>query len=83
MAEKIITSISNLIEFLRDDISDYDEDIWFRGQSDFNWKLEPGIFRCSQKMSESSLLTRFKQSAAMLTNSFPKSDFDWLFLMQH
>ncbi|KFF02234.1 FRG domain-containing protein [Flavobacterium hydatis] len=83
MAEKIISNISNLVEFLRDDISNYDEDVWFRGQSDFNWKLEPGIFRCSQKMSESSLLTRFKQSAAMLTNSFPKSDFDWLFLMQH
>jgi len=81
--KKEISKISNLIDFLNEDISDYKEDIWFRGQSDFSWTLSPGLLRFEQKTSEGNLLTRFKQSAAMLINSIPKNDFDWLFLMQH
>jgi len=81
--EKEIKKISDLIEFLNEDISDYDEDVWFRGQSEYTWKLAPGLMRFSQGISEGTLLTRFKQSASMLVNNSPKNDFDWLFLMQH
>lgn len=34
-------------------------------------------------MSESTLLARFKQSAAMLISRRPENEFDWIFLMQH
>lgn len=78
-----IKSISNLITFLKKQRKKFDEDMWFRGQSDIDWTLSPGILRLSKNTSESSLLTRFKQSAAMLINKSTKDDFDWLFLMQH
>ena len=81
--EKEITSIGSLIENLNEDIGDYDEDVWFRGEACFDWKLLPGIFRSEKKISEEILLTRFRQSASMLIDTSPKSDFDWMFLMQH
>ncbi|BFO67051.1 FRG domain-containing protein [Chryseobacterium sp. KCF3-3] len=81
--EKEVNSLSELITILRDDIGTYIEDVWFRGQSNFDWQLMPGIFRYSTDISETSLLTRFKQSASLLIDTSPKDDFDWLFLMQH
>lgn len=81
--EKEIKSVGDLIEILKTDYSDFSEDIWYRGQSDFDWKLSPGLVRLTEPPSEGALLTRFKQSAAMLTDGSPKNDFDWLFLMQH
>lgn len=47
------------------------------------WKLLPGLLRQVNKMSEASLLARFKQSAALLTVAKPANSFDWVFLMQH
>jgi hypothetical protein len=83
MKEKEIKSISDLIECLNIDILGYEEDVWYRGHSDFLWNLSPGLLRFNQSITEGTLLTRFKQSAAMLIDSSPKNDFDWLFLMQH
>lgn len=83
MIEKRINNLSELIQNLFEDIGDYDEDVWYRGQCDSNWNLSPGLFRYNEGPSESTLLTRFKQSAALLIDTFPKDDFDWLFLMQH
>jgi hypothetical protein len=80
---KEINSITELIQILREDIGDYTEDIWFRGQSHIDWKLSPGLFRYETAVSETSLLTRFKQSASLLIHTSPKDDFDWMFLMQH
>lgn len=81
--EKTISSIGELIEILKTDYSSYAEDLWYRGQSNFDWKLSPGLIRLTEAPSEGTLLTRFKQSAGMLINVSPKDDFDWLFLMQH
>lgn len=81
--QKEITNISSLIDLLSKDISNYEEDVWFRGHSEFIWSLSPGLLRFNQSITEGTLLTRFKQSAAMLIDTSPKSDFDWLFLMQH
>lgn len=80
--EKVITSIGSLIDILKEDIGNYDEDIWFRGEACFDWKLLPGLYR-NNNLSEEILLTRFKQSASMLINTNPNNNFDWLFLMQH
>jgi len=80
---KEINSISDLIDILKTDFEGFNEDIWFRGQSNYKWNLSPGLMRLSEAPSEGTLLTRFKQSAGMLINASPKDDFDWLFLMQH
>lgn len=83
MPESIVTSVPELIGALERDYKDYKGAIWFRGQSCKDWKLEPGYLRLQQAPSESTLLKRFKQSAAMLLDRDPKDSFDWLFLMQH
>ena len=58
-------------------------DLWFRGQSMYDWPLTPGLFRLEGQVSESTLLLRFKQSAAQLIATAPKESYDWMFLMQH
>lgn len=78
-----IKTIGELLLILKGITSSFDEDIWFRGQSNFSWGLSPGLLRLAAPSSESSLLSRFKQSAAMLIKDSTKDNFDWLFLMQH
>lgn len=57
--------------------------LWFRGHANSGWKLVPSLLRSAMKVSEASLLARFKQSAAMLATKSPSNSFDWIFLMQH
>jgi len=78
-----VNSIPELIAALERDHKDYMGAIWFRGQASKSWALLPGYLRLSNAPSESTLLKRFKQSAAMLLDRDPKDTFDWLFLMQH
>lgn len=63
---KTINSIGDLINILKIDFEGFNEDVWFRGQSNFDWKLSPGLIRLKNAPSEGTLLTRFKQSASML-----------------
>jgi FRG domain len=83
MIESEITSIPELIVALERDNANYSGAVWYRGQADCNWRLAPGYLRLGNPPSESTLLKRFKQSAAMLLDRDPKDSFDWLFLMQH
>lgn len=83
MLESEISSVPELIGALERDHKDYKGAIWFRGQALKTWKLAPGYLRFKNAPSESTLLKRFKQSAAMLLERDPKDSFDWLFLMQH
>lgn len=83
MVESTITSIPDLISALGRDQENYKGSIWFRGHADKSWKLSPGYLRLKEPPSESTLLKRFKQSAAMLLDRDPKDSFDWLFLLQH
>ncbi|WP_455270913.1 FRG domain-containing protein [Rhizobium herbae] len=78
-----ITSVGELIEIIRAAKAAQPKAIWFRGQADSSWKLLPGLLRQENRISESTLLSRFKQSAAMLASNRPTSTFDWIFLMQH
>lgn len=57
--------------------------MWFRGHADCSWKLLPGFLRNSAGISETTLLNKFRQSAAMLADNRPENSFDWTFLMQH
>lgn len=83
MIEKEISSIQDLLIELANDNEDYSGAIWYRGQADVAWNLIPGYLRLAAAPSESTLIKKFKQSAAMLLNNTPKESFDWLFLMQH
>ena len=83
MIEKEIRSIQDLLQVLNDDNENYQGAIWYRGQADKHWALMPGYLRLERPPSESTLLKRFKQSAAMLVQNTPSQSFDWLFLMQH
>lgn len=83
METRQIQSIQDLIEALEADTAAYEGSTWYRGQADANWKLVPGYYRLNAPPPESSLVKKFKQSAAMLTQATPKDSFDWLFLMQH
>ncbi len=83
MNEVVIQSISDFLEFRSKEADDGTLVHWYRGQSNSGWSLVPGYFRREMRLSESTLMARFKQSAAMLTELEPKSDFDWLFVMQH
>lgn len=69
-----INSISKLLTHLKKEAKKCKEDIWFRGQSDYSWGLSPGILRVTNSVSEGSLLSRFKQSAAMLLQNKSSDD---------
>lgn len=60
--------------------------IWWRGQNDFKWKLEPSLFRDEFKdYSEKSGTQRFMhkaQSRHLLVPPISEKQ-NWLFLMQH
>jgi hypothetical protein len=57
---------------------------WFRGHRCQEWKLQPSIFRDPFQLShESTLSSRFRQNAAQFLPQIPKTEWDWLFLMQH
>ena len=78
-----INSIQDLLAELEKLHDDQGHQIWYRGQASSEWALTPYFLRLDGRQSESTLLKRFKQSAAMLIDTAPKQSFDWLFLMQH
>lgn len=83
MSEDTISNIGDLINCIRSAKEKSSKSLWFRGQRDASWSLLPGLLRKECRISEGSLLSRFKQSAAMLVGARPANEFDWIFLMQH
>lgn len=81
--ERQITSVSDFLNAIRKERAAKPGTIWFRGHSDATWKLLPGFMRSASDTSETTLLNRFRQSAAMLADRRPATSFDWTFLMQH
>jgi|SRR5579859_810529 len=83
MIERRIGSVSEFLEAIQADQDANPGTIWFRGHADASWQLLPGFMRSTTDTSETTLLNRFRQSAAMLADTRPASFFDWTFLMQH
>ena len=82
--DKQVSSIAELIACLRSDLDSYGGPVWFRGHRDATWHLEPKLLRAgSSGEREIHLLNRFKQHASLLLEKQPRTEFDWLFLMQH
>ncbi|APP82000.1 FRG domain-containing protein [Xanthomonas hortorum] len=83
ITERHISSVSDFLVAIREDREMRSGTIWFRGHSDAAWRLLPGFMRSASDTSETTLLNRFRQSAAMLADGRPATSFDWTFLMQH
>jgi hypothetical protein len=58
---------------------------WFRGHADKAWSLKPSIFRHKDLIElERDINRDFKlYSRLYLEQTYPKDEFEWLFLMQH
>lgn len=82
-ADRQITGIGDLVERLRGDLAGYAGPVWFRGQGDSAWRLEPKLLRGAAGLSETHFINRFKQHASFLLEKSPTDEFGWLFLMQH
>ena len=83
--DKVINSVAELINNLKNDISSYRDHIWFRGQAKKDWKLVPTLGR-KKKFSpekENYLIKRFRQNATRLVSYTHRSKWDWLLTMQH
>jgi len=81
---KKIKTVSDLIKHLRADVDSTRGPVWFRGHSDAKWPLLPSYDRLTSPPLETVLLNRFRQDANLLvSNEKPRTDFDWMFLMQH
>jgi hypothetical protein len=63
---------------------------WFRGHADARWKLTPGLYRYApatgigaEHYNERELLDAFRLRARRYLEFVPRTDWEWLFLMQH
>ena len=57
--------------------------VWFRGQANHKWHLEPSLSRRRLVESELMLIKQFKQNAFQFLAIPPQSESEWIFLMQH
>lgn len=78
-----VKSVSELIKKLKVHSEFYHGPIWYRGQSKKEFKLVPSLYRRESRISEMTLIKKFKQNATLLMNNHSSNDFDWLFIMQH
>lgn len=83
MKDRTIKSLTELLAALRLDLKDQTDPVWYRGHGEQNWKLVPGFHRLKKATSENDLINKFRQNANLLVEQSPKTDFDWLFVMQH
>lgn len=78
-----ITSIGDLLDLLTNERSKNGAlPIWFRGQTNYDWNLQPKNLRDVSR-PEWDIIGRFRQNATLLVERAPANDFDWLFLIQH
>ncbi len=81
--DREVNSVSQLLKYLEKDAND-NQFYWFRGQGNAEWKLLPCIARNKDVVkAEASLIARFQQNATLLINPPPKTEWDWLTIMQH
>lgn len=81
-----ITNITSLIKVVMSINNKYSGQIWWRGQSDNNWKLEPSLFRSDyREYDEKSGIDRFIQKSQSRYSKTPphQEQHSWLFLMRH
>jgi len=78
--------ITTLEQFIREvrGVSDAWDDVWFRGQEDADWKLQPKLHRYRRRIDEDEIRLEFqRQGRQMPGGSVPGNKWEWYFLMQH
>lgn len=80
--DRIVKSISELVNYLSEDTKDTSGPIWYRGHAIKDWELSPLLIR-EEFDSEINLLKRFKQDATLFLNPKPTVQYEWLFIMRH
>lgn len=81
--EKTVRTIGELVDALRGKV-DSRAPTWFRGQPKVSWPLLPSLARKDRlAKGEAALIKRFKQNAVSFLPPASRSEFEWLFLMQH
>ena len=84
--EKVISSISELIDFIRNCHGESARKIfWYRGQRNASWDVIPGIFREEEYALERNYTHRFRSRAGTRYSNLPRRNDRslWLSLMQH
>lgn len=83
MSEVIIRDIQDFLNLKHDFLNENDE-IWYRGQANFERGLVPSFLRLQNhdKLSEQTIQDIFIQNASTLIET-PSNPFDWMFIMQH
>ena len=83
--KKPITDIASLNAAVRKAKKEFTGQVWWRGQRNYDWDLNPSLFRSHEEFDERSAILRFKQRALSRHPNVPaKYDLSsWLFLMQH
>lgn len=80
--DRTLETIGELIEALRDYAGE--KIVWYRGQVDAAWKLVPAIARQPKHLdAELTTIKIFKQNAGPHLRERPRSEWEWMFLMQH
>jgi hypothetical protein len=83
LEEHDFSSVAELLRILPD-VRKRSKTVWFRGQADHSWNLEPSLSRLGKLNTELQLIKQFKQNAhQFLESSSPLTEYDWIFLMQH
>lgn len=78
-----IEAVGDLVETIRANRQDR-EILWYRGQGDIEWQLTPSLLRDPGGLdTEMTLFKRFKQNAVNFAGQGNKTEWEWLFLMQH
>lgn len=80
--EREVASVADLLRAMSQERPD-GRAVWYRGQTNADWRLLSSIARHPQAERELTLFKRFKQNALQFIPQRPEDDWEWLFVMQH
>ncbi len=81
--DKRVRSVADLLSHLKVQTKP-GKPVWFRGQTKKIWPLVPSLARKAKTArAEATLIKAFKQNAVPFLASPPRSEWEWMFLMQH
>lgn len=86
MNTKLIISVGDMIEKIKNLNNENNDLLWFRGHSVESWELVPSVQRGNYKKVEQRLLNEFLMKSAISMKNSPNGDEyvpGWMTLMQH
>lgn len=80
-----VKNVAELTDYVKDLLLSTQHIWWFRGHSDYDWKLQPSLWRDYSKTQESYMIREFLFKARTRVNVFPVNNDNsgWISLMQH